>query len=228
MKIRVASTCIDITKSRKPQLALSFPWTLSYTFRSCTPCLPMPSSATQPTSQNALDELMKCLSSSFAARPFKAKLGSSQQAQIIDRLGTLSTVDFEGRLTTELQTAGREWALARLKKLSPSSVPTGAVLRKIQTDLLKALHQSLTSKALSPLFSTRDEETVAIYIKQTDSFVTNAIEKAKKQSYSIAFCGMVKAGYVITGSVSAFFHPLAQEITIPQRSHRSHRPTNRR
>ena len=37
-------------------------------------------------------------------------------------------------------------------------------------------------------------ETYSYFIKQADAFITSAVVKAKKQKYSIAFCGMVKAG----------------------------------
>ena len=153
--------------------------------------------ATLAPSGHGVDDTIGCLESSFTSSPFRTKLASKQQNQILASLDAMNARDFDQRMTTKLEAAGRNWVKTQVKKLAKPQLPPGPIHRRVQLDILKALHKSFSSKALNPLFSAGDNEPAAIHIKQADIFVTNAIEKAKKQRYSIAFCGMVKAGYVV-------------------------------
>ena len=152
----------------------------------------MPNNAPQ-TTRTKLADLCK---ESFLAKPFRTKFGSKQQVQISSDVGIMDTRGFDNELSSTMNNAGVEWVGRQVTKLSKpkSRDPISLTLRWIQLDLLKFMHQSLSTKALGPIFSSADEEPVAIHIKQADAFVTGAVNKAKKQKYSIAFCGMVKAG----------------------------------
>lgn len=148
---------------------------------------------TQQTTQIRLAELCK---ESFLAKPFRTKFGSKQQVQVSSNVALMDARGFDNELSSTMNDAGIKWVGDQVTKLSKpkSRDPISSTLRWIQLDLLKFLHQSFSTKALGPIFSSADEEPVAIHIKQADAFITSAVEKAKKQKYSIAFCGMVKAG----------------------------------
>jgi hypothetical protein len=139
-------------------------------------------------------DIHRVFEEAFSAHPFRIKLASKQQVQIVSNVDLVKSRDFNQKFSSGAEVVARRWVQTQTQKRAKPRVPPSVIHRQVQLDILKALHQSLSSKGLAPL--SVDDEQAAGHIKRADVFVTNSIEKAKKQKYSIAFCGMVKAGYV--------------------------------
>lgn len=144
-----------------------------------------------------INGLFETLKLNFYSNAFHVGISKSEEAELANKVDCLDDcADWEDRLTTLMEGEGHRW----IEDQFVFEERTVQSCRKLQSILLRNLLKTVSPDSGSALFTSTDRSasnTSRVQLKEVELFIQKSLKQAAGQKFSIAFCGMVKAGYVV-------------------------------